>query len=419
MSEGFEQVLNRWKQAFGEYEQLQMQAESAVVRWEWAKGERHSLLPFHFNRFPGRGRALTGPPTSPGYYVHYGFDTQNRVRLERLYGYLDIEGRERLASHIAHGVDTKDTITQTYYAYHNTVTDIIEFSVPPRIPLKVDQVFYENGRVVRHASFKLNGYTPLYSEKGGNPDGLYKWLGYNGRFKTLEQYVYEGERLTAIVSSQETPGVPPSSFTEQFSYDDRGVLMRIERFWEGGSKQVVYQKREKGETFRSIRAAGTEKLVQAIIARVRAASIRDQVYCIELSYQAVSHYFPPLIVPGLESDRAKLLNSGDPDARYRIFAPVLQNRERFLEIHDPVILAICDRLEQEIQAGQKWTVGTDILRHVAAALTRYDWTGILEITPDFVVFAIDHEMEGDQLGNVLSASASKELIKTWKQKGWL
>ncbi len=36
MSGQSDQVLNRWKQAFGEYGQLQVTAEPDVVRWEWA-----------------------------------------------------------------------------------------------------------------------------------------------------------------------------------------------------------------------------------------------------------------------------------------------------------------------------------------------------------------------------------------------
>ena len=37
---------------------MKAQAEQAVVREEWASGERYSLLPFYFQRFPGRGRRL-------------------------------------------------------------------------------------------------------------------------------------------------------------------------------------------------------------------------------------------------------------------------------------------------------------------------------------------------------------------------
>jgi hypothetical protein len=92
---------------------------------------------------------------------------------------------------------------------------------------------------------------------------------------------------------------------------------------------------------------------------------------------------------------------------------------RWLEITDPDTLEICGQLEQEIQAGSKWDTATCILRDVTAALTRHDWSGILDTTPDFVIFAIDWEMEGDDLAAVLGASASQEQLREWKDKGWL
>ncbi len=417
--QSLQQILERWKKAFGQYNELKAAAEPAVVRWEWTTGQRYSPLPFYFNRFPGRARTLKGPPTEVGYYIRYGFDEQNRLRLHRFYGYLDLDGQERLQRHRIYGVQAEDAIGETFYNYHDTLAETIEFSVPPRIPLKIHQIFYQNDQVVRHVSFELNGYSPLYSEKGKDPDELYEWLGYNGCFKTVEQYLYEGNRLTTIASYHEVPGISPFYFQERFIYDEVGKLGRIEGFREDGSKQIVYQRRKKGQTFQSIRETATQKMIEAVIEKLRAANIRDKLYCIELSYQAVRHHFPPSIIPGLESYRQSLLNSSTPDAQYCVFAPVLQGKEWFWEITDPDTLEICQLLEQEIQTSEKWNTATRILRDVAAALTHYDWTNILDVTSDFVVFAIDHEMEGDHLDRVLSASAPKELIQEWKKKGWL
>ena len=113
------------------------------------------------------------------------------------------------------------------------------------------------------------------------------------------------------------------------------------------------------------------------------------------------------------------MNSNNPEARYYVFAPIFHRPEQWLQITDPDALEYCGLLEQEIQAKSRWETATNILRDVAAVLTRYDWTGILDITPDIVVYAIDHEMEGDDLGNVLSASVSNEQLLEWKKKGWL
>jgi hypothetical protein len=295
--------------------------------------------------------------------------------------------------------------------------------MPPRIPIHVEQIYYDQGRVRRYASFRLNGYTPLYSQKGKDPDALYEWLGPNGRFFNLEDYVYDGDHLSTIRAYREVPtgaSDPSFQFEERFSYDETGKLWRIERVFSDGAVEVTYQKRAPGETFKSIRAAATQKMITAVVERLRAAHVAEKLCCIELAYQAVSHHFPPYIVLGPESHRQRLLDSDDPDARFYIFTPVLDARpdnDLWLEISDPDTLEACQRLEQEIQTGEKWTTATRILREVAATLTRYDWTGILDTTTDFVVFAIDHEM--DELEAALRASVSPEQIREWKKKGWL
>ena len=277
------QVLQRWKQAFGQYKELSNAAEAAVVRREWTGGERYSLLPFYFNRFSGRARLLKEPPTSECYYIRYGFDEQNRPRLHRFYDSLDLNGRSNLKKNHLHDFIRND-LSETFYIYKEDLVEIIEFSIPPRIPLKVQQIFYMNEHVVRHASIRLNGYTPLYSKKGKNPDALYDWLGPNGRFKQFERYVYDGKLLNHIQFYSEVPGIPPYSGEERFTYEEDGILLQIERFCEDGNRQLVYRKRKKGQTFQSIREVATHKLVKAIIERIRAENVKEKMCLMELSY---------------------------------------------------------------------------------------------------------------------------------------
>jgi hypothetical protein len=422
IEESLNQIVERWKKAFGQYKELKAASEPAVVRWEWADFERYSLLPFYFQRYPGRGRTLRSDPTAVGYYYRYGFDEQDRVRTFRFYDYFhDLQGQARIQQDRLRNFERED-LAVTFFSYSDTLAEIIEFSVPPHIPLRVQQIFFEDERVIRHVSFRLNGYSPLYSEMGKDPDVLYEWLGPNGRTKLIEQYFYADKRLTHLEIYSEHPGSPPlNTFNaeETFSYDKAGKLFRIERHYESGERQILYRKREKGQTFTSIRETATQKLVAAIVDRLQAKNIRQKLCCIELSYQSVSHYFPPIIFLGFDEDRQRSLASQDSVDQYSVFAPALMGPIRNLEIDDPDTLEFCGQLENEIQSGQKWRTATSILRDVAAALTRYDWNGILDTTDDFVIFAIDWEAEGNQLAAVLGASVPKEQLREWKTKGWL
>ena len=418
IEESLQQVLACWKEAFTQFDELRQASRSAVVRWEWTEFERYSLLPFYFKRYPGRGRVIKEPTDKIGFYYRYGLDELNRPRIHVFYNYMDFHGRDFIQQDRLHNFQ-RDDLGETFYTYTDALAEIIEFSVPPRIPLKVQQIFMENGQVIRHVSFRLNGYTPLYSEKGSNPDALYEWLGYNGRFKLDEEYVYDGSRLTSILRYSETPGIAPYKAEEHFFYDDAGRLFRIEQLNENGQRRLLYKKREKGQTFRSIRQAATQKLIESIVERLRAENIGDKLCCIDLFYQSGSSHFPPTIFLSRDADRQKLLASNNPEAKYHIFNPGLMGEPWYLEITDPNALEICSQLEQEIQSAQKWEAATGILREVAAALSRFDWSNILNITPDFVVFAIDWELEGDHLADVLKASASKDQLREWKAKGWL
>ncbi len=397
--ESGKKVVERWKQAFGEYEVLKAKAEPKVVRWEWAVGQRYNPLPFYFQRFPGRARALKNPPVSKTRYTEYGLDDRGLPRLHRTYGY-----RQRTL--------------ETFYIYGQTQCEIIGFSYPPRIPLQVQQIFYENGKISNHARFQLIVYSPVDDEKDIDPDTIYKSLGPYGISKIIENYVYEGDHLSKIYIYGEGPGTPPSNREERLSYDEAGKLTQIERFYESGLSQIVYRRKKKGQTFKSIRQNAVKKMVRAIIEKLRSENIREKLYCIALSYRAITNYFPPLIIAAPESYRNKLLASNNKDELSCMFIPVLQNSEEHCyQITDPETLEACRQLEQEIKMKSKWDTATEILYEVACTLSHYDWTGILNVTPDFVVFAIDYEM--DDLTTALRESTSEEQIYKWKQKGWL
>src|SRR5512138_677786 len=76
-------LLERWQSAFGQCQKLKAEILPAIARWEWATRERYNLLPFHFERYPGRGRVLKEEPDSAGYFIQYGLDAQGQVRMQR------------------------------------------------------------------------------------------------------------------------------------------------------------------------------------------------------------------------------------------------------------------------------------------------------------------------------------------------
>lgn len=391
LQEPLASAVAHWKTWFGRRDEVVARVLPGVARWEWSQGSRHSLLPYHFQRFPGRGRVLQHAPVPKSQHHECGLDTDGRLLVECVYDY-------------------REQAFEAYVLHGDPVTQIVEFGPKPHIPIRSERIAFEDGRVVRHESFRLNGYTPKYAEKARSPDRLIEWLGPMGRFLLVEDYRYEGPRLAEIAAYGETPGVGPHRYVERFSHDAGGSLAAIDRRWAEGTIQAVYRPRRKGQGIDDLRRTAVAELVRGVVELVRATAPDGPVYCLELSYQEVTQYFPPLITLGFERDRHRVR---EPDL---VFRPMLSGG-RTLELPNPDSLAACRQFDQEIRSAQTWRMGEQMLREAAGTLTRQDWTGVMEVTDDFVAFALDPEMT--ELESALAASASADGIAEWKVRGWL
>lgn len=392
MHADFDSAIRHWKSWFGRRAEVVDRILPDVERWEWSTGSRWSVLPFHFERYPGRGRVLREPPSPKAQCTESGYGSDGRLLVERTY-------------------DHREQAHETYLLHGEPGTEIVAFSPRPHIPLEGARVIVNGGRVDRHVSFRLNGYTPKYAEVGRSPERLVEWLGPNGRQFLVEDYHYEGGALREVAAYAEMPGVGPARFSDRFAYESDGSLAGIDRAWPDGTMQAVYRPRRKGRTLEALLDAAVAELVPAVLDTIGTGAPRERLYCVELSYREVERYFPPLITLGLERSRAGPLR--DPTS---VFRPLLLGG-RTLDLPDPDALASCRQFDQEVRSSQRWELGGTMLRRAAAELSRRDWHGIAEVTDDFVVFATDPEF--DDLEEALASSARPGDIANWKAKGWL
>jgi len=391
VNEELDRAIDGWARWFGRRDEVARAVLPGVERWEWSTGARYSVLPLHWERYPGRGRPLTEPPAQRSQHHENGLAADGRLLVERVF-------------------DHRDEAFETFVLHGDPVTDVVGFGPPPHIPIEHALVERRDGRVVRHASFRLNGYTPKYAQMATSPARLVDWLGPNGRFLLVEEYRYDGPTLREIVAHGESPGAGPHRYVDRVGYGDDGAVAAIDRTWADGTVQVVYRRRRKGQSMTTLREAAVAELVGTLPGIVAAARIRDRAYCIELGYRNVEQYFPPLVTVGLERDR---LSARDPSVVYR---PLL-NGGRTIDFPDPDALAACRQFDQEVLSSSRWELGGRMLGEAAAELTRRDWTGALDVTDDFVVFAIDPMM--DDLEEALAKSAPTDRIASWRDAGWL
>jgi hypothetical protein len=391
MDEPLASAVAHWKVWFGRRDELRRRIVPEVARWEWSIGPRHSLLPLFFQRYPGRGRLWKDVPARKAQHRETGLDSGGRPILQRVYDY-----RERAS--------------ETFFVHGDVETRVVEFGPKPYLPLESTRILSEGGRVIRHEQFRLNGYTDKYPKFAKPPERLVEWLGPLGRFLLIEDYRYDGEQLTAIEMYGESPGVGPYRVTDHISYDTDGSLGGIDRVWADGTRQVVYRPRGRGLTLDELRNAAIAELVPAVVHAIRNAAPGERLYCVSLLYQEVAQYFPPLVVLGLERERARI---GDPSL---VFYPLLSGGIS-LELPNPDRLTSCRQFDQEVRSSQRWELGKALLRGAAHELTRHDWTGALNVTDDFVAFAADPELS--DLEEELSLVAPAERVTEWRARGWL
>ena len=58
-----------------------------------------------------------------------------------------------------------------------------------------------------------------------------------------------------------------------------------------------------------------------------------------------------------------------------------------------------------------------MLSQVATELMRHDWDGILDVTPEFVVYAADYEL--CEVAESLAASVPESRLAQLRARGWL
>lgn len=383
--------IERWKAWFGRRDEVAARVLPGVTRWEWSTGRRHSLLPLRHERYPGRGRLLKDAPTSKAQHTQSGLSVDGRLV-------------------VSYTFDYREEASETYVLEDRPVTDLVEFSPGPHIPLEHARIEWDGDRVVRHTSFRLNGYTPKMGSMGRSPARLVEWLGPNGRFFVDEHYRYDGPLVRQVEVYGEMPGLGPHRYVDRVSHNDHGKVVGIDRIWENAPAQVVYRRRRAGESLEALRTAAVAELTSAVVELAGSAAAGQRVYCLELSYNGGQQFFPPLITLGFERDRATLR---EPDLAFR---PML-GRGLTVELPDPDSLEACRQLDQEARGRQRGTAAVRTLRETAAALTRHDWAGVLDVTDDFVAFAIDPEF--DDLEEALAASVGRDRIASWKAVGWL
>lgn len=341
-------------------------AAKRVVRWQWLSNAFHSCVPHHSerHRFP-RPRLLRQAPTARELrsgVTQLGVDRDGRLALERW---------------VMH---TKEGI----------VHEVVYRRLAPDLVCAV---------CVDHQAMKWAWCARVVD---GRPVTM---VHVGGR---AEANRWEGRRLARVEHWARLDRRTRRSGHEELTHDLAGRLLSVEHVYEDGQRSMTFRRKALGESMKSVAAAVRAELVRAIPEAVQRAAIREPAYCLVVAWCG-AFLLPPDLGVGLERERVAWRATGDQSVWA---APEFEHFETdALELDDPDVVRVCARMVELLHLSESSGALVATLRDVARDLNRLDWSKLLPVTDDFVVFPCDVELVGlaGHLRAVLGASRVKQL----------
>jgi hypothetical protein len=222
-------------------------------------------------------------------------------------------------------------------------------------------------RVVEESHFEYTG-RPLYLHRYSYVDGRIRMAemttaGGSG----CELYEYTGDVVTRVnVFHHGKPYI-----TINADYDGDG-LVRLAKLWDT-SVELVYERPPPGFHVDLAYAVVLRELVRQVPLAVRDLGLDLPACCVVLVYQSEF----PLDV---------MVHVGVAG----VWFP--SEMEDQAEVDLSAVADTTRLLAQELALSGREALGRDLLCTAAAELNRADWSGVLPVTGDFVVFAVDLEL---------------------------
>jgi len=206
-------------------------------------------------------------------------------------------------------------------------------------------------------------------------NSLWEW-------KSIE---WQGEKIASVLE-----GMRGRKAHRQITYNGKGEIVDDLDLSEPPKRKPL----PKGVTMQSLAKKIRGLLAKTVVTTVTKAKIKEPVYCLALNYDCEGN---PLLLPelgiGLDSERKARLKFRSRDARRAIWEPeefsLFANDHTALQDRDRELDRACDLFNDELEFKASDEPARKLILQVAADLAKVDWTGKLNITDDFIVYAVD------------------------------
>jgi hypothetical protein len=377
-------LVERWKRAFGRFDEATAKAEGAV---ETA-----------YTEYPAF--ALEG-------YTPKKFKPGARLKKERIEdGYaFELDAKKRpLRVRFAHRVNRVSW--RGFFRYADDEVESVEYCVETRVPSLYNRLILEGGGVLAEQRFVCNS--------GGHFSGLAGKSAAANAARILSDptdffiYITRYELENGVpVAAEEHHEVSGETYRPTRTYSYAGdELERVVQHWPGGETRTLFAVKSKTST-KALSERLSEAIAKAVVARVREWKLGAPLVALELSYREHDARVP-ILVPLTADDRpSSLALSAEIDA------------SRWITLSEEDFAPDIADFGQRVEESGSATAVAKRLRTAALTVTETA-RSLPNVADDFVAYAIDWELEGDELAKILKqCGASRAKLTEWKKKKWL
>lgn len=360
-------------------DELARRCRAKVVEWRWASDDMAFAFqqPFVKERYRCDPKWLKEGAKLKSDCKRHGLDAEGLIHVV-----------EDLTSNA--GLDQAQ-ISAKYVTYKDNQSEAVRYLAPCSLQT-VQRCIYDGPRIIRQHNF-------IYSN---GSERHFEW-----RDERLHRILSMGWRHDSVgPASKQFSGFDANSHTEQiFEYDELGRLDRIvERslnhdgtFYKGLSPRINYERPKKNESIPQLAKEIERMLIERIPPAVSAARGKGPFYCLLICYcgEDFGAGWPPMLMLKPEADRRRIVERGE-EVKYFLWAPDESDETNVrLRYGDETLENSCRLHCQLMDVKEDYSSAKKALHNAAKALNELDWPKLLDVTPDFIVAAVDNTLEFD------------------------
>lgn len=402
MIELYNDIFERWVKAIDEIDTIREHREK-IQTIKYAPSFRYDLKNYHHSDIRAGGIFYDQQPNEEIDYHIYGFDNNG------------------LPIHVSYEHRWNKIHWEGLYNYSDRRVEYLEFCLETNVPSCIQVVKYENNRKTSFQHFNLNGRGSTFPLLKDSKEIFIERIK-NDQYSIIsnvERYVYNADRIVKAECFSVSPGLGQFHYEKRYAYDDQGELTEVKSFFPNGSSQLEYV-RVPGEinlNTQNLLYSLAERIAESIIESLLKHDIEQPICLLELNYRRLDRYLPLIKALSLFEKEEIISHCEGPEVLELLFITGYNN---YIDIDSNVFEQQLQQLIQLMEEREDFDLGTDMLRKTASILTLNKLDQKIAVSDDFVAYAIDWEMEGQEFEEILKeCGQSPEIIEEWKAKEWI